>query len=320
MTDGLLTTLTHRSMATEFAVILPASLGWATEPVLEALESLDKIEAELTVYQPTSEVSRVNQSADRGPVAVSASTYAVIRRAVDWSERTHGAFDITAGPLVKAWGFTARSGRKPSNEEIEQARQQVGYQHLILNDSDLTIQFAQPNMSINLGGIGKGDALDRLAETLVENDVQHFLLHGGQSSILARGDQQPGSEQGWAVGISHPTKPKRRVSGIWLRDAALGTSGSGKQFFHHQGRRYGHVIDPRTGYPAGDLLSLTVVTENATDADACATGLFVNGSKWIREFHATNENAPAMICQHAGDRQDEVKLESFGHFDWVEDD
>ena len=127
--------------------------------------------------------------------------------------------------------------------------------------------------------IGKGDALDRIAARLQADGISDFLLHGGSSSVVAVGDQEEGSGLGWAVGIAHPTKPKRRLGGIWLRNRALATSGSGKQFFHHRGRRYGHVIDPRTGYPAGDLMSLTVIMESAADADACATGFFVAGQR-----------------------------------------
>ena len=136
--------------------------------------------------------------------------------------------------------------------------------------------------------------------------------------MFASGDQVAGSEKGWAVGLSHPTKPKHRLAGIWLRDAALATSGSGKQFFHHRGRRYGHVIDPRTGYPAGDLLSLTVLMESAADADACATGLFVTGSEVIRGWESDGW-LPALVMVRQAARQDAVEVESLGEVPWVED-
>ncbi len=327
MENGFLTTLTHRAMATDFAVMLPSGDGAAADAVLESLEMLDRIEAAMTIYQPESEICRVNDGAANGPVAVSPMIFDVLKRAIHWSQQTDGAFDVTAGPLVEAWGFTKRTGQKPPSEQIAAARRRVGYQHLILDDAKRTVTFAVDGMSINLGGIGKGYALDCLAETLVTRGVENFLIHGGQSSVIARGDQEPDSGQGWAIGISHPTKPHHRIAGIRLRNLALGTSGSGKQFFHHQGRRYGHVIDPRTGYPAGDLLALTVLTPSAADADASATGYFVCGFAEIEKLHAsqakgdpspTHENGPGpMLAVVAGGRQDAVELQAFGDIDWV---
>ena len=317
--DSLVTHVSHRAMATDFVVLLPAHQADRVETVMEALESLDEIESKLTVYSPSSEVSKINREAAKGPVRVSAETFRVIQRAQKWAERTGGAFDITAGPLIEAWGFTERSGRKPTQAEIDQALTMVGSQHVELSSDNRTVQFHRPGMSINLGAIGKGDALDSLKRYLLHAGVEHFLIHGGNSSVIAHGnqfqsdqfqsDQIPGSQldeahsdetnPGWAVGISHPTKSKHRLVGVWLKNAALATSGSGKQFFHHRGRRYGHVIDPRSGWPAGDLLSLTVIMDSAADADACATGLFVRGAK---EFDDLNESDwwPPLVTVAAG--------------------
>jgi thiamine biosynthesis lipoprotein len=282
------------------------------------LEQLDTIESALTIYRDDSEISRVNALASAQPVPLSEETFALLQKALQWSERTGGAFDITAGPLVEAWGFTRRSGRKPSSNEIDAARQRVGYRQLELSAAARTVRFAKPGMSINLGAIGKGDALDRLAALLRHGGLNDFLIHGGNSSVIAAGDQIRGSGLGWPVGIAHPTKPRRRLAGLWLRDRALATSGSGKQFFHHRGRRYGHVIDPRTGFPAGDLLSLTVLMTSAADADACATGLFVAGSEAMAAM-AEEAWLPPLITVREGKRQDAVELDSCGDIPWVDD-
>ncbi len=304
-------------MATDFVAILPAHRADAVEVVFAALEQLDRIESDLTIYRPDSEVSRINQDAANRPVAVSSPTFQLLEKAVRWSGLTEGAFDITAGPLIDAWGFTRRSGRKPTEQEINEALQRVGHSRIELGHADQTVRFQHPGMSINLGAIGKGDALDRIAATLRDQGVHDFLLHGGNSSVIAGGDQTPESGLGWAVGLAHPTKPKRRLAGIWLRDMALATSGSGKQFFHHRGRRYGHVIDPRTGYPAGDLLALTVLMPSAADADACATGLFVCGS---RQIHGQRDLPwmPPLVMIKQGARQDAVELETLGEIPWCE--
>ncbi|WP_442507163.1 FAD:protein FMN transferase [Novipirellula sp. SH528] len=336
--------ITRKAMATEFVILLPSQdasapspdpsvdscsvdsdqerehddrPGKAVEAAVEAADLLEGIEADLTIYRPTSEISRINLLASESAVSISKPTFDLLQRAVYWGEQTGGAFDITAAPLVEAWGFTKRSGKKPTAAEIENARRVVGYQHLNLNPSNQTVGFAIPGMAINLGGIGKGDALDRLANHLRNRGVNDFLIHGGNSSVIASGDQTPGSGQGWAVGLAHPTKSNRRLAGIWLRNQALATSGSGKQFFHHQGRRYGHVIDPRTGYPAGDLLSLTLLMDNATDADALATGWFVSGSDVVRDQFQQTNLAAAMLV-HRGDRQDSAKIETLGEFHWID--
>ncbi len=315
--NDMVTQVTHRAMATEFVVLLPPQHAGAVEAAVAAMDELDEIEKRLTVYDAASEISRVNLVADEQPVRVSRSTFELIERAVLWSQRTDGAFDITAGPLVEVWGFLSRSGRKPTSEEIEAARQRVGSHKLSLDAGASTIAFTTPGMSLNMGGIGKGDAIDRVARRLHDAGVTDFLFHGGASSVIAAGDQVAGSGKGWAVGIGHPTKPNRRLGGIWLRDAALATSGSGKQFFHYRGKRYGHVIDPRTGYPAGDLLSLTVIMSSAGDADACSTGMFVAGED--SNFEDADWERPATIAVAEGQRQDETQVESSEQIDWVDE-
>ncbi|MGB7324972.1 MAG: FAD:protein FMN transferase [Rubripirellula sp.] len=315
--DSLLTHVSHRAMATDFVVMLPEHAADGVEVVLEALEMLDSIEAALTIYNVNSEVSRLNRDGATKPVKMSAGTFRLLEKSILWSQRTSGAFDITAGPLVEAWGFTRRNGQKPTAQEIQTARGLVGFDKILLDPQDQTAQLTTAGMTINLGAIGKGDALDRLAAHLKKSGVGDFLIHGGNSSLIAAGDQDRDSGRGWAVGIAHPTKPKRRLCGLFLRDQALATSGSGKQFFHHQGRRFGHVIDPRTGYPAGDLASLTVLMESAADADAAATGLFVLGSDAIDEITEPWIQCP-MIRAAPGRRQDEVEVSTIGQIDWID--
>ena len=315
--ESLITRVSHPAMATDFAVLLPERWSDRVEIALAALENLDLMERRLTIYRDDGEIAQVNQFAAERPVHLSSATFELIEKAMEWSERTAGAFDITAGPLVEVWGFTTRSGKKPTETEIKDALSKVGFRLIGLSAADRSIQFGCPEMSINLGAIGKGDALDRIAAELVQSGITDFLIHGGNSSVIAAGDQEPGSGTGWAVGISHPTKPKRRLGGIWLKDMALATSGSGKQFFHHRGKRYGHVIDPRTGYPAGDLLALTVTMKSAADADACATGLFVMGSDEMEKV-ANQDWFPPLVTVKQGSRQDEVEWESRGEIAWVE--
>lgn len=315
--SAILTEVTRKAMATEFAILLPPQSLDSVELAVTTLERLDQIEQTLTIYNDGSEISKINRIAGQKPVPASYPTFQLIERAQQWSQRTRGAFDITAGPLVKAWGFTERSGRKPSADEVNTALGKVGYQHLNLNREHRTVQFDSPEMSINLGGIGKGDALDQIADELRRGGLDDFLLHGGSSSVLAAGDQTANSGLGWAIGIAHPSKPKRRLAGVRLRNQALATSGSGKQFFHHRGKRYGHVIDPRTGFPAGDLASLTVIMNSAADADACGTGLFVAGTNEMETLSSEPWFPPAVLIRN-GKRQDEVTVSCMGEIEWAD--
>lgn len=301
-------------MATDFQVLLPGSSQPAqVDAVVAAMELLEPIEATLTVYQSDSETSRINREASLGPVRVGPMVIDILQRAVQLSAVTDGAFDVTAGPLVEAWGFTTRSGRRPSAEQIQAARARVGWQHLEIDLQAGTVRFAMPDMRINFGAIGKGYALDRIAQRMRETGVNDFLLHGGNSSVIAAGDAESGSGEGWRVGLQHPTRPRQRLGGIVLRDMSLATSGSGKRHFHYRGRRYGHVIDPRNGHPAGEFLSLSVLTPQATDADAIATGLFVGGRAMIERTTTMSPSpalvAPGVIGVAAGKREGSVELE-----------
>ncbi|HBJ36194.1 MAG TPA: FAD:protein FMN transferase [Planctomycetaceae bacterium] len=281
MNDQFVTEITRRAMATEFAIILPGQSPRDTEAAIDALDLLEKIESKLTIYSTDSEISRINQSAGKQPLHVSNDVFQLIAQAISISEQTGGAFDITAGPLIECWGFTKRRGQKPTDQQIETARMCVGWQQVELNHQEKTVFLKLPGMKINLGGIGKGYAIDRLADHLRQNAVNQFLIHGGKSTILASTDKTNPQAEPWKIAIQHPLRPTRRLTEIEISNGAIGTSGSGKQFFHHKGKRIGHVIDPRTGRPAGDALSLTIQTKNATNADAYSTACFVEG------LHAT---------------------------------
>ena len=311
MADPVLSQFHRRAMATEFVVMLPGLFGKHAELALEALEQVEAIESQLSIYRPASDISRLNQAAGVGPVNISQDCLAVLQQAQELSRQTHGAFDVTAGPLVQAWGFTQRRGQKPTPEAIAQALSKVGFDRLRLDAQRGTAELLEPGMSLNLGAIGKGFALERIASVLRAGGATDFLVHGGKSSVIAAGDDVPGSDSGWKVAIEHPLIRGRRLGGLRLRNEALATSGSGSQFFHHQGKRLGHVIDPRTGWPAGDLLSLTIVHPSATAADALATGLFVSGlDQGLRGFDGgwvavqpTGRQADVVV-RHGGLRED----------------
>ncbi len=301
------------AMACEFQVLLNAGQHeGATEAALEALDLVDELEDQLTVYRDHSEVSRLNRAAAEGPVVVESRLFALLERAVAIHAETGHAFDITAGPLTRAWGFFRREGRLPDQAALDATRRQVGSQWLELDAAASSVRFLRPGLEINLGAIGKGYALDRCAERLLALGVDDFLVHGGRSSVLAHGSRQADDGgDGWSIALRHPLRHQQRLAEIRLRDRALGTSGSGNQFFQFQGHRYGHVIDPRSGRPADDLLSASVLAPTAADADALATACFVMGLDASLEYCAAHPELAAIFVR-PGPRAGEMEIVTHG--------
>lgn len=311
--DTYLIEVSRPAMASEFSVFLNAGqYDQGTETAVEALDLVEAIEGRLSIFREDSEVSLLNQRARSESVAVTEHLYGLLELALELYRETEGAFDITAGPLSKLWGFHRRQGDLPSRESIEQVRRHVGSHLIQLNPARRTVRFEHPELEINFHAMGKGYALDRCADWLVEHDVNHFLLHGGQSSVLARGGRSNvAGTPGWKVALRHPLKSDQRLGVIRLVDRALGTSGSSRQFFYHRGRRFGHVIDPRTGWSVEGVLSATVVAPTAVMADALATAFFVMGVERSVAFCANHpELAVAMVTP--GTRRGALQIHTWG--------
>ena len=300
--DDLLIRVSRRAMACEFEVCFPAEpYPHGTELALETLDLVDALEGQLSYFRPTSEITRINLLAADGPVEVEPGLFELLRLAARLHEETGGAYDITSTPLWEAWGFARRAGGVPSELQVAEARQLVGGRLMELDAAGRTIRFLKPGVRINLGSVAKGYALDRCGEKLLSSGMADFLLHGGQSSVLGRGKQIPAREDSretpWEVGVRHPGHPERRLGTIRLCNRALGTSGSQFQSFRHEGRRYGHILDPRTGQPAEGVLSATVVAPTAALADALSTALFVMGARQSLDYcRAHPEIGAVLVC------------------------
>jgi thiamine biosynthesis lipoprotein len=291
--------VSRRAMATDFQVYLNASqYPGGAEAAVAALDLVLDLESQMTVYRDQSEVVEINRRAAKAPVRVETRLFQVLRLAQELYETTGGAFDITSGALSRVWGFFRRQGQFPQAEDIDAALQRLGGKHVELDTENETIRFLQPDLEINLNAIGKGYALDRCAESIEAGQVHDFLIHGGQSSVLARGDRkrmQAEAPRGWQVALRHPLRDGVRMGDIWLRDRALGTSGAAKQYFYHQGRRYGHVIDPRTGWPAEGVFSASVIAPTAALADALSTAFYVMGPVATAEYCRQQPHVAAIL-------------------------
>ncbi|MBS0261160.1 MAG: FAD:protein FMN transferase [Planctomycetes bacterium] len=289
--------LSTLAMATEFEAILNPGAGSLLQGAWDALDLVNQLEDQMSIYRPHSELSRLNARAADEPVPVEPRLFNLLRRSVELSLATEGAFDPTAGALVALWRNCRRERRLPHDEELDLARSQIGCQHVRFLDSvdDLgppTIGFDRPGISLNLNAMGKGYALDRAAEILAPLGGD-WLLHGGHSSILARGSHTGCT--GWPVSIRHPLFPNRQLATLTLLNRAMSTSGSAVQFFRYQGKRYGHIVDPRTGWPTDGMLAVTVLTPDAALAEALSTAFFVLGVEKAREYCHNHSEVAALL-------------------------
>ena len=283
--DNYLFQLQRKAMACDWEVLLPRNVpDFAAEVAVEAMGLLERLENCWSIYRPHSELSRLNSQASVCGYEISADVVELLSAGLEAYQWTHGAFDITSGTLTDAWGFSRQKARKPDAAEIAEAMQGVGSCYIQLDPSHRQITFLKSGLKVNPGGIGKGLALERIAQWLIDSGLENFLIHGGKSSIRAYGDRRSGAGKGWPIALRNPANPEQVLGKIHLSNQAIGTSGHANQFFHYQGIRYGHVIDPRTGYPVQGVESVTVIAPNATIADALATGLYVLGPKQWERF------------------------------------
>ncbi|MFM8380222.1 MAG: FAD:protein FMN transferase [Planctomycetia bacterium] len=286
-------------MACRFEVVFNAGeVENATEIAVDALDLVEQIEARITVYRDASEIARLNATAAEGWQSVSPDLFALLIHARDLAARTGGAFDCASGALTRAWGFLERRGRMPGSEELAAARARSGLGLVEFDEPGMRVRFTRPGVELNLGAIGKGWAIDRAVAALRMAGVPSALVHGGQSSVRAVGLQGPAlpGRRGWPVGLRHPLRPGQRLATITLDDRALGTSGSGTQFFVDRGRKLGHILDPRTGEPAAaGVISATVVAPEAADADALSTALYVLGEDGLGRIAPSGGDAGAIL-------------------------
>jgi FAD:protein FMN transferase len=271
------------AMGTTFSVVLyggdRAALERAARATLDEAIRLDNL---LSNYKPDSEWSAVNREAGRRPVVVSTELFELFAASLAYSRATDGAFDITVGPLMRAWGFFRGEGALPDRATVERARADVGYRHLRLDAARRSAAFDRPGLELDPGGIGKGYAVDRMIALIDERSVPAALVSAGGSSLYARG-APPDEPRGWRVPIRAPDNPARTATEVFLKDVSLSTSGGYEKFFRAGGRPYSHIMDPRTGYPAAGTSSVSVLAPRTIDSEAWTKAFFVNGRAWAVE-------------------------------------
>lgn len=237
-----------------------------------AFAEIKRIENLLSKYDPDSEVAKLNKSAR---LIVSSDTFYVIKKAKDFWLISNGAFDITVSPLMDLWGFTDKRYYLPTDEEIKSVLNLVGSDKIILHEGDNVIEFSLANMQIDLGAIAKGYAVDCAIKRLIKEGIRSCLINAG-GDIYCLGDR---FGRPWKVAIRDPRR-KGISDYLELKDEAIATSGDYEQYFIEKQRRYSHIFNPKTGYPADSgLLSVTVIASDCLTADALATSIFVLGKE-----------------------------------------
>lgn len=231
-----------------------------------------RVENLLSKYKPESEISRLNRL---GELKVSPDTYYVLKKSKEFFEASAGAFDISVGPLVDIWGFTDKEYSLPKEQEVKLALSLVGSDKIIFNEENNVVKFTIPGMKLDLGAIAKGFALDCAVKRLRQNQVKSCLINAG-GQVCALGDKLGVP---WEIVIQNPRG--RDFSGtLKLKDSSVATSGDYQQYFVRDGRRYAHILDPRTGRPAqSGVISVTVIAKDGLTADALATAMFVLGKE-----------------------------------------
>lgn len=285
------------AMASDFEVILNADARGMLSAASDALALIDRLEDQMSVYRPHSELSQLNARAATEPVVVEQQLFDLLRQTVDYATELDGAFDPTSGRLVALWRQCRREHRLPTDAELNEARARIGCSDVEFDTELRTIRFRRPGLELNLNAIGKGYALDRAGEILGSS----WLIHGGHSSILARGSLAGNS--GWPIALRHPLFPTRQLATLLLKDRGMSTSGSGVQFYRIGENRYGHLLDPRTGWPAEGMLSVTVLAPTAARAEALSTAFFVLGVEKARAYCHNHEEVSALLVPAPRDGQ-----------------
>lgn len=285
-----------RTMGTYANVIIVTADSAATAPAARRAHAVfSRLDSLMSNWTSTSEVARLNRVAAQGPTPVQPEVARVIDVSLRLWRESEGAFDITVEPLVRLWGFLGGPKRVPARAEVDSAFKLVGAQRVHYAADTRTLRFDQQGVKIDLGGIAKGYAVDEAARSLRADGVTDALVDL-TGNMVALG--HPADADHWRIGIRDPRDRMRYFARLHLDPGqAISTSGKYEQFVSQDGRTYGHIINPRTGWPAEGLISVTVIGRTALDCDAWDTPLFVLGPVDGRRKAAERDEVAAVLVQ-----------------------
>ncbi len=286
-------------MSSQFRIVLYTdSEPTARSASRAAFARLAALDAILSDYQPESELMQLCRQAGGPPIRVSAELFDVLARSRAMSERSGGAFDVTVGPVVRLWRRARRDRKLPDPERLAQARALVGFEKLRLDPVARTVQLLKPGMRLDVGGIAKGYAADEAIQILKRHGIDRALV--AEAGDIVVSGPPPGGD-GWLIGIapleSTQAVPRRYLS---LRNAAVSTAGDAERFVEIDGRRYAHIVDPKTGLGVVDRCSVTVVARDGATADSLDTAVYVLGPDRGLPLVEATESAAALIVRSTG--------------------
>ena len=290
----------HEAMATTYEVFILHEDGrYARQAAQAAFDRLDELEQELSRYIENSDICRINNLAAGQSAKVGLDTLECLQISRHINTKTNGAFDITVGSLMSCWLNPDKSLRVPSKEELSLARQRTGMNHLQLDESQFSVKLLRDEVQVDLGGVGKGYAIDKMAELLSDWSIDVALIHGGYSTALGMG--APKGKQGWPVTSSNPRNPGQILGRLCLRDRALSGSGLQKGL---------HIIDPRKQEPVEGSIAAWACAGNAAAADALSTAFMVMSPDEISQYCSCHPNVLAMVI--LGEKGKEEKILHYG--------
>lgn len=270
------------------------------QAVNQAMEEIERIDSQMDFFDKQSEVAKANKSASKkkgGKVKVSPGLVSIIATSMEQNRKTEGAFDITLGPVMKLWNFQGKT-QVPSQEDVQRALALVSAEKVKVDKDKNTISFEKQNMELDLGGVAKGYAADRAAAILQNNGIKRALVTTGSTTTVI--GSKPNNEP-WTIGIQHPRKENKTLGIMELTHKNISTSGDYQRYFKNKGIRYHHILDPKTGFPARDCMSATIVTgKSCTDADILSTAVFVMGYSKGLKFIESLENTEGVIVDTRG--------------------
>ncbi|MEN2412350.1 FAD:protein FMN transferase [Flavobacterium mesophilum] len=282
----------------------------AEKNIDEVIAEITRIEKLISDWKPDSQVSEVNQNAGIKPIKVDREVFELTQRALKLSEITNGGFDVSFAAMDRIWKFDGSMTEMPSAEAIKKSVEKVGYKNIILDSVESTIFLKLKGMKIGFGALGEGYATDKCRAMMIAKGIKAGIING--SGDMSTWGKQPNGTP-WKIGITNPFNPEKLLAVVPLEQQAVTTSGSYEKFVVFNGKRYSHIINPATGYPATGLCSVTVFGPNAESANGLSTSIMVLGQK---EGLLLIQKFPEYSCLMITDKGKVIKSKNFNikHF------
>lgn len=295
----------HNAMATTFEILIAhPDAAYAEQAAWAAFHELDRLERRLSRHIENSDISRINNLTAQQPLRIGLATFECLKLSALMHAETNGAFDATVGFLLDCWRKRGKGKPSPSEDKVNRALQRTGMHRMKLDEVEHTVIVSDAAVRIDLGGIGKGYALDRMAAVLRDWDIHAALLHGGRSSILAL--DRPAGAKGWPVRLTNPTNRSEPLAELSLENRALGGSGL---------RRGHHIIIPGTGYPVADRLAAWSSAPTAAVADALSTAFMVMSPDEIELYCSTHPDTAGIIVTREETTADDARVHRYGSWE-----